>query len=123
MDDATTVTVEIDLATDAEAAWAAVATPAGLAAWLAPTVDVPAVEPGAAGRVVDDDGVGRRLCVREVARGHHVTFTWWREDEPAEASTVTLLLVPGAGTTRLRVVETTALAGPRACARLALVRA
>ncbi len=117
MDDTATVDIEIELDASGDDAWAAVATPEGLAAWLAPEVDLPAIEPGAAGRVVDDDGVGRRLCVRDVEPGRRVTFTWWREDEPADASTVTLLLVPAAGgTTRLRVVETTALAGPRAMA-------
>jgi uncharacterized protein YndB with AHSA1/START domain len=82
--------------------------------------------PGAAGHVVDDDGVRRRLCVRDVEPGRRVSFTWWREDAPADASTVTLLLVPaGAGLTRLRVVETTAFAAlrARALAGGALVRA
>lgn len=118
MDDTATgplgIDIEIDLDADPASAWAAVATPDGLAGWLAPRVDLPAVEPGVAGRVVDDDGASRRLCVREVEPGHRVTFTWWREDDPADASTVTLLLVPaGAGVTRLRVRETTALVGPR----------
>lgn len=120
-----TVDIEIDLAAAGDDAWAAVATPEGLAAWLAPDVDLPAVAPGAAGHLTDDDGVRRRLCVGDVDPGRRVTFTWWREDEPDDASTVTLLLVPaGAGRTRLRVVETTAFAAPRASALAgALVRA
>lgn len=132
MDDTpTTVTeptsIEVDTELDAtvDEAWHAVATPEGLAAWLAPTVELDAVAPGRAGRVVDDDGAARRLCVRDVEPGRRLTFTWWREDEPAEASTVTLLLVPaGPAVTILRVRETTALAGPRAMALTgALVRA
>ena len=113
-----TVETEIDLDVDGEAAWAAVATPEGLAAWLAPVVALPSVSPGSAGRIVDDEGVARVVAVRGVDAGHSVTFTWWREDAPADASTVTIELAPlEAGGTRLRVVET--LAGVRAKASVA----
>ena len=118
MHDTLTVETEIDLDVDGDAAWAAVATPEGLAAWLAPIVALPSVSPGAVGRIVDDEGVARAVAVRSVDVGHSVTFTWWREDAPADASTVTIELAPvDAGRTRLRVVET--LAGVRADARVA----
>ena len=108
-DDTLTVETEIELEAPANEAWAAVSTPEGLAAWLAPVVELPAVEVGAAGRIVDDDAVTHVVAVRCVNVGRSVTFTWWREDEPADASTVTIELVPvDNGHTRVRVVETTA---------------
>ena len=107
----------------ADEAWAAVATPEGLAAWLAPIVDLPAVEPGAAGRIVDYDDVAHVVAVRSVEVGRSVTFTWWRVAAPADASTVTISLKPAlAGRTRLRVVETTAGMRAKASVASALAR-
>ena len=118
MNDTLSVETEIELDVDGDAAWAAVATPGGLAAWLAPVVALPSIEPGALGRIIDDEGVARVVAVRSVDVGHRVSFTWWREDAPADASTVTIELAPvEAGRTRLRVVET--LAGVRAEASVA----
>ena len=123
MDDTLTVETEIELEAPADEAWAAVATPEGLAAWLAPIVDLPAVEPGAAGRIVDDDDVAHVVAVRSVEVGRSVTFTWWRVAAPADASTVTISLEPAlAGHTRLRVVETTAGMCAKASVASALAR-
>ena len=106
MDETQTVDTEIELDVPADDAWPAVATPAGLAAWLAPEVELDAVVPGAPGRIVDDEGVARRLSIQHVDVGRSVTFTWWREDDPGEASTVTLVVDPaGDDRSRVRVVE------------------
>ena len=120
MDETITYATEITLDVAVGDAWSAVATPGGLQSWLAPEVALPAVVAGAAGRLVDDDGIARVVSVQRVDEGRSVTFTWWREDDPAEASTVTLLLAPaGEGITRLRVEETMAVQGLRASARAA----
>lgn len=106
MDETQTVDTEIELDVPAADAWHAVATPEGLAGWLAPEVELADVAPGAPGRIVDDEGVARRLSIQRVDVGRSVTFTWWREDDPGDASTVTLVVDPaGEGRSRLRVVE------------------
>jgi uncharacterized protein YndB with AHSA1/START domain len=59
--------------------WRALTDPALLARWLAPEVDLPAVRPGATGRVVDDQGVRRDLVVDHVEPGRSLRFVWTPE--------------------------------------------
>jgi uncharacterized protein YndB with AHSA1/START domain len=109
MDEPVIVTREVELDGDVEDVWRLVGDGEGWEAWLAPSVDVD-VQPGGQGTLVDDDGVLRHVQVGVVQPGERVGFTWWRDDDPAGASQVELLVVPRPAGTSLRIVETFASA-------------
>src|ERR1044071_5545305 len=69
--------------------WERVASPEGLATWLADDVDLAAVEPGASGTVTED-GARRRVTIEEVEDGRRVALSWCADDE--EPSLVELTL-------------------------------
>jgi uncharacterized protein YndB with AHSA1/START domain len=100
---------DVDLELPAEEVWDLVADGERWSDWLAPVVDV-RVEPGAGGRVVDDDGVVRRVAVDDVVPGRSVHFRWWPEDGGGPASAVELRVIARPSGSRLRVVEVLALA-------------
>jgi uncharacterized protein YndB with AHSA1/START domain len=83
--------------------WARIASPEGLASWLADEVELDAVEPGASGTVVED-GVERRVTIDEVEDGRRVALSWCADG--GDPSVVELTLDDaGDDATRLVVVE------------------
>ena len=105
MDDDAQVTRSTTVPAPIDDVWDAVADARQLEAWLAPQVDVD-IEPGATGRVVDDDGVERGVVVDDVDLGRRVVLRWWPSDRPAEASRVVIELVPAVSHTVVTVTET-----------------
>ncbi|HET6507652.1 MAG TPA: SRPBCC domain-containing protein [Baekduia sp.] len=69
--------------------WARIASPEGLASWLADEVALDDVAPGASGTVVED-GVERRVEIEEVEDGRRVALSWCADD--GEPSLVELTL-------------------------------
>jgi uncharacterized protein YndB with AHSA1/START domain len=85
------------------AVWELVAEPEGLATWLADDVDLPAVEPGSSG-VVLEDGELRHVTIEEVEDGRRVALSWCAPG--GEPSLVELTLDDeDDGRTRMVVVE------------------
>ncbi len=110
------VTRTLTLHAPAEQVWRLIADDAELTGWFGGEAHLD-LRPGGVGRFVDDDGRVRRAVVDAVDAGNRVRWTWWDQDEPADASTVELTV--GAepdGTTSLTVTETSVLGGARACA-------
>ena len=93
-----TRTVETDLTPDE--LWSLVGDGEGWAGWLVDDADI-VVETGATGTVVDDEEA-RDVRIDHVDPRERVTFTWWPEGQPDEASTVELVVIPG----RLLITET-----------------
>lgn len=89
---AASVTRSIELPVPAEEAWSSLRDPDGLSGWLG-EVDLPAIEPGAAGAIIEG-GTVRRLIVTEVDEGRLIGFVWWEEGAPADASVVTIAVSP-----------------------------
>jgi uncharacterized protein YndB with AHSA1/START domain len=86
-----------------DAVWARIASPEGLASWLADEVALDAVAPGASGTVVED-GVERRVTIEEVQDGRRVALSWCADG--GEPSLVELTLDDDADErTRMVVVE------------------
>jgi uncharacterized protein YndB with AHSA1/START domain len=93
-----------------EAVWERLASPDGLASWLADDVDLDAVEPGARGEVTED-GERRHVTIEEVEPGRRVALSWCADG--GEPSLVELTLddvdaddaEPARTRTRLVVVE------------------
>jgi len=88
-----------------DAVWERVASPEGLETWLADEIDLPAVEPGASGTVVED-GIRRHVTIEEVEAGRRVALSWCAED--GDPTLVELTLDDAdddAAATRLVVVE------------------
>lgn len=107
---AASVTRSIELPVSAEEAWTSLRDGDGLAGWLGDVVDLPAVEPGAAGSVVDDGSV-RRFVVTEVDEGRSIGFVWWDEATPRDASTVHIAITSDGGAETSTVTVTERLAG------------
>ena len=104
MEQSTVVTRDIVLGLPADEAWELIGDAAGWSEWMVDGADI-TVEPGAEG-TVRDDGVERRVRVREVVHGERVSFEWWRPGDEDGASVVELAVWPtpvGAG---VRIVET-----------------
>jgi uncharacterized protein YndB with AHSA1/START domain len=110
MDDAMTVTRELDLDIEADELWSLVSDGDRWADWLVGSADVAVVD-GGGGTVVDDDGTNREVLVERVDPGRAVRFTWWPTGGPDCCSTVELVLVPRHTGSRLRVTEVQACAG------------
>jgi uncharacterized protein YndB with AHSA1/START domain len=86
-----------------DAVWALVADPEGLAEWLADDVELPAVEPGAEGTVLED-GELRHVTIEEVEDRRRVALSWCAPG--GEPSLVELTLDDAEdGRTRMVVVE------------------
>jgi uncharacterized protein YndB with AHSA1/START domain len=86
-----------------DAVWELVAEPEGLAGWLADDVELPAVEPGAEGTVLED-GELRHVTIEEVEDRRRVALSWCTPG--GEPSLVELTLDDTAdGRTRMIVVE------------------
>jgi uncharacterized protein YndB with AHSA1/START domain len=89
-----------------DAVWARIASPEGLASWLADEVALDEVAPGASGTVVED-GVARRVTIDEVEDGRRVALSWCADG--GEPSIVELTLDDAededAERTRMVVVE------------------
>lgn len=98
--------IEVDL--PAADVWPLVGDGTGWAEWLVDEADV-VVEPGREGTVVDD-GERRAVRVDAVEPGESVTWSWWPVEQPADASTVRVLIVPAGGHTVVRITETRASA-------------
>ena len=96
-----TRTVETDLTP--EDLWHLVGDGDAWASWM---VDEAAVDVsvGAEGTVVDD-GVVRTVRVDRVDAGRGVDFTWWPDDDPDGASSVTVRVLPHAGGSSLHITE------------------
>jgi uncharacterized protein YndB with AHSA1/START domain len=105
MNDAVTVTRQVELDTTTDELWSLIADGDRWAEWLvdAGTVDV---KPGAGG-VVIEDGERRDVRVHTVEHGRRITFEWWTEDERSE---VAFEVVPDGERTGLRITETFACA-------------
>lgn len=84
--------------------WERVASPEGLETWLADEIDLPAVEPGASGTVVED-GIRRHVTIEEVEDGRRVALSWCAEDGDPSLVELTLDDADDAAATRLVVVE------------------
>lgn len=96
----------LTLPTDLDQAWDLLTRPDDLVAWLGADVVLDPT-PGAAGRVVDQDGTRRRLVVDDVVDGLRLSWRWWIEgDDDGEVSRVEISLAPVVGGTEVRVVET-----------------
>ena len=100
-----TVTRSIRLDADARRVWDALADDDGLSGWLADRVELD-VQPGAAGRLLDDDGAARRVVVTEVAEGTRLGFAWWSDDAPDAASSVVITIAGEGDATTVTVTET-----------------
>lgn len=88
------ITRTIRLDDDPVAAWASLATAAGLAGWLGDEVRVDGggdLVVGASARVTDE-GTIRRLVVTGADEHRSLSFAWWDEAAPEQASTVTVRL-------------------------------
>jgi uncharacterized protein YndB with AHSA1/START domain len=120
-----TVRREIDLPLEGDELWSLIADGEAWEGWLGDDVDL-AVEPGATGSVVDDDGVERTVSIERVDDGERVEFVWWPTAEPERRSRVDLVVVPRPDGSSLRITETF-LPGPTlvcsARAREAMARA
>lgn len=90
--------------------WDAVATPDGLAGWLADEVELD-VRPGGTGRV-RDDGEERVVLVDEVVPGRRLSFTWWPWHDRSARSYVEIEVLPNGAGSRLVVRETRLAASP-----------
>ncbi|WP_445149339.1 SRPBCC domain-containing protein [Baekduia sp. Peel2402] len=84
--------------------WERVASPEGLETWLADEIDLPAVEPGASGTVVED-GIRRHVTIEEVEAGRRVALSWCAEDGDPSLVELTLDDTDDEAATRLVVVE------------------
>ncbi len=113
--DPLTITRSIRIEAGADAVWASVADPDGLAGWLGGSVDVD-LSPGSAGSFVDDDGT-RRLVVTEVAEGRALGFVWWDDARPDDASAVRIDIAADGEGTRVTVTETLDPVGVEATGR------
>src|SRR5262245_25736330 len=89
----TSVRREIDLPLDGDVVWSRISEGTAWEGWLGDEVHV-AVEPGAGGSVIDDDGVERTVSIERVDEGERVEFVWWPTDEPDHRSRVGLVVVP-----------------------------
>lgn len=69
--------------------WARIASPEGLASWLADEVALDEVVPGASGTVVED-GVQRRVSIEEVEDGRRVALSWCADGEDPSLVELTL---------------------------------
>ncbi len=105
MDDTLSIHRELELGIGADELWRAVTDPSSLGDWFGDIVELD-LRPGGAGAVVDDDGSLRRLVVTRVDEGRRLGFTWWRDDEPGEVSTIEIDVVPTGEGSRLVVHET-----------------
>lgn len=130
---------DVELVTDLESTWELVTRSEDLAAWLGEGAQLDAV-PGGTGRVVDDDGVERRIEVDEVSEHERIVWRWWRLDgddcrerhpDGADAdgggtgtsvSRVEITLQPTELGTRLTVIEAPLNAPTVMTARAGLVR-
>ena len=100
-----TVTRTALLGVGADRAWAAVARPEHLGAWLGVDLALEVV-PGALGTASDERGL-RAVRVDAVEAPVHLAWTWWPlDDDDAPPSRVDLHLDPVEGGTRLTVTET-----------------
>ena len=104
---------QVTLPVDLEGAWELLTRPEDLAAWLGAEVVLDPT-PGAAGRVVDDDGAERRLVVDAAEPSRRLAWRWWSDDAPEEASRVEISLAPVEGGKAVRVVEELVGATPAA---------
>ena len=111
---------DIDVPLPLDDVWPLVAGGDGWTEWLVDEADV-AVEPGAAGTVVDG-GERRERRVDEVVPRERVVWTWWPAGRPADASRVEVVVVPAADRTRVRITETRAAAWDRRATLLASAR-
>jgi uncharacterized protein YndB with AHSA1/START domain len=105
---APTIHRRVDLDADRNQAWSLLADADGLAGWLAESVELDAVSAGVAGRVIELDGTIRRLVVTEVLEGERLSFAWWSEDDPTDASSV-VVTIDGderGGSVAISIVET-----------------
>ena len=100
--------------------WRSLTEPDELSTWLGGEVDLDRpIGPGAAGRLVEDDGAVRHLLVTAHEPGRLVRWHWWRETAEGgegELSSVEIVLTPDAGATIVRVVEVVARSGASAAA-------
>jgi uncharacterized protein YndB with AHSA1/START domain len=82
---------EVELAAPTDVVWRTLTDPDELASWMGGQVDLD-LEPGAAGRVTDDDGTVRQVLVTDVEPGHRLAWHWWSDD--GELSSVELVVDP-----------------------------
>ena len=98
-----TITREVDLDLDTDAAWDAITDRQALESWLGERVEID-LQPGGTGVVVDD-GLERDVVVEHVDNGRGWSFRWQGPDAPA--STVTFTIAPRhTGGSRLTITET-----------------
>lgn len=93
---------EVTLSVDRERAWASIAEPGELSAWLADEVNLE-LQPGARGALRWRTGEERHAVVEEVEEGRRLVLRWWVQD--GDPSLVELTLDDVAGGTRLTVTE------------------
>lgn len=94
---------DVTLEVDRETAWAALADPVALEAWLARSVDVE-IREGAEGTITDHDGTVRDTVVEEVSPGRRLALRWAAPGQEPTIVELTLDDTEGGGA-RLVVVE------------------
>lgn len=100
--DATVVTRSVEIDAEPAEVWRAVVDPAERSLWLD-----------------DPDALSRRVRVDETVPGERQVWTWWHPGDEGGASTVAVVLQPGAGGgTRVVVTESLPVAPIHADARL-----
>lgn len=96
---------QITLPAPIDEAWELLTHPDELGRWLGDDVALTPV-PGAAGHLVDADGLRRSLVIDEVEPGSRISWHWWPDDDPTAApSRVEITLLPSHMGTTVRVVE------------------
>jgi uncharacterized protein YndB with AHSA1/START domain len=114
-----TVTRTLFLQASADEVWRLLTDPEELSLWFASSASIDVV-PGGVGRFVDGDAV-RRAVVHHVEPLRRLGFTWWDESQPADASTVELVVSDTSidGRVQLTITETLVPSGgdigARAC--------
>jgi uncharacterized protein YndB with AHSA1/START domain len=89
------VTRSVDLDAEVDDVWQAVSDPAERALWLD-----------------DDDALARHVRVDESRPGERLVWTWWRPGDEGGASTVSVVLRPVDGGTRVVVTESAPTVAP-----------
>jgi uncharacterized protein YndB with AHSA1/START domain len=104
MEQPTVVTRTVELEMSPDDLWSLIGDGERWAEWMVDDSDVE-VSPDGEGSVTDD-GVDRRVRVRDIVSGERVRFDWWPAGEPDVISAVELAVVPSRSGAVLRIVET-----------------
>jgi uncharacterized protein YndB with AHSA1/START domain len=85
---------ELQIAASPDRVWQALVTSEGLKPWLGDGATIEAVEGGALSAPDPVGGRTRRGRVERIDDGRRLVFTWWPVTNPAERSTVAIVVEP-----------------------------